>query len=252
MKKIVNAALAVLCTLILTPGAGFAQDGPPNFRPVELWACSYKERKDADDFNRALRLIVETTGEEKYAAYMLTPNFRGPDQDFDFIYIGVWPDGTTMGKDMANFAANGGDANEAWDEAVDCPVSSLYASYRIQAVENNDNPPENFILTFSDCKVAHGNSNGQALGALRRYNDYRVANGMTIPTFAWFPAFGGGGAEFDFKLIEAYSGPQHFGDAWSWFVDHAAYETLGDMTDGIVDCDEARVYNSRTIMNTMQ
>jgi len=251
MKKLYCAALTALGMAILMPAPGFAQDGPPNFRPVELWACSYKERKDADDFNRALRMMVEATGDVPYAAYQLMPNFRGPDQDFDFIYIGVWPDGTTMGRDMANYAQHT-DVIEAWDEAVDCPVSSLYASYRIQAIEDDGNGSGNFILTFSDCKVAHGNSNGQALGALRRYNDYRVANGMTIPTFAWFPAFGGGNAEFDFKLIQAYSGPQHFGDAWSWFVDHAAYETLGDMTDGIVDCDEARVYNGRTIMNTMQ
>lgn len=251
MPRRIIAAAGAACTLLLGSAISIAQDGPPEFRPVELWACNYNERKDADDFARAMRLMVAGTGEEKYAAYKLTPNFRGPNQDFDFIYIGVWENGTTMGRDMTNYAENGAAAIAAWDEAVNCPISGLFASYRIQAIEDGGDGAGRFMLTVSDCKVNHGNNAGQAIGALQRYNDYRVANGMTIPTFAWFPAFGGGDADFDFKLVEAYSGPQHFGDAWQWFTDHAAYDVLDDMMDGIVDCDEARVYAGETIMNNM-
>jgi hypothetical protein len=103
----------------------------------------------------------------------------------------------------------------------------------------------------SDCNVSHGNSNGQAIGAISRFNEYRVDNGMEIGTIAWFPVYGGGEAEFDFKLLNVYTGPQHLGDGFSWYVDHQAYNVEGPMMEGVVDCDEARMYLGRTLMDSM-
>ncbi len=107
------------------------------------------------------------------------------------------------------------------------------------------------MLTVSDCKVEHGNTAAQAVGAVSRYNDYRVANGVTIGTFVWFPLFGGGDAEFDFKLAQAYSGPRALGDSLQWTIDNAAYNVRNSISQGVVSCDEARVYNGMTIMNNI-
>jgi hypothetical protein len=62
---------------------------------------------------------------------------------------------------------------------------------------------------------------------------------------------GGGGAEFDFKLVHVYNDYQHLGDSFQWVVDNQAYLVNQDMTEGLVSCDEARVYNGYNISNTL-
>ena len=71
------------------------------------------------------------------------------------------------------------------------------------------------------------------------------------PLFSGIRSAGGGDADFDFKLVNAFSGAQQWGDYFSWYVDNEAYNVYGPMTDGIVSCDESRVYVGTTIMNNM-
>jgi len=249
MKRRLLAAAMVALTLSTGMSTSQAQDGPPQFRPVELWACTFRDGKDQDDMDDVYKEIEEDGGDAKYAAYQLNPYFAGNlGDEFDFIYIGVWDSGSEMGSDLASYLGNNSNSGDAWDKTVDCG-SSMYASMRIQAPPQNDSG--NFILTVSDCNVDHGNSNGQALGAIRRFNDYRVANGVEIGTIAWFPVYGGGDADFDFKLLNVFTGPQHMGDSFSWYTDNAAYNVESPMVEGVVDCDESRLYIGRTIMNNM-
>lgn len=194
---------------------------------------------------------MEATGEQAYAARRLFPYFTGPEQNFDFLYLGAWANGTSMGRDMALYAENGGDAEEAWDDAADCSASIMYGSYEIQALSTIADGGGEFMVAISDCTVGHALSGGQALGALERFNAYRVANGMEIPTFAWFPVFGPGGGDFTFKLAQVYAGPQHCGDAFQWAVDNQSYVVQGNMMDGVLSCDLPRLYNGETIMNNM-
>lgn len=253
MKRLLAVAVATLCTLLAGTGVAFAQnDGVPQFRPVEMWVCNYNERKDQGDFDSVLEDLVAVIGDDPYAAYRLTPNFVTDEQDFDFIYLGVWESGASMGRDMAKYMANGTAVDAAWNETVDCPASLMYASSEIQPVGSGDaDGGGDFMLTVSDCTVGHGQSNGQALGALRRFNDYRVTNGSEVPTFAWFPVYGGGGIEFSFKLVQAYAGAEHFGNSFQWFVDHQAYLVQEDIMSGVLDCDVPRVYIGETIMNNL-
>jgi len=250
-KSFMTAALAALVPLFAGPPA-MAQDDGPAFRPVEMWACKFKDRKDQDDLDRVYELEAQVSGGGGYSAWHLSPYMVGDRvEQFDFIYLGAWADGTTMGAGLAQYMANGQAAENAWDATLDC-LGSMYASTRIQAVPAaSGDGSGGFVMTISDCKVAHGSTAGQAIGALTRFNDYRVANGSTVPTFAWFPVYGGGGAEFDFKLAHAYTDVEALGNEFSWYVDHQAYNTYNQITQGVVDCDEARLYMGRTIVSGM-
>ncbi|MFT5501742.1 MAG: hypothetical protein ACI88G_001881 [Woeseiaceae bacterium] len=252
MKKILLSVITVVVLATSGMQVSFAQDGgPPQFRPVELWACQYKDGKDKGDMDKVYEGIVESTSDAAYAAWHLSPYFVGNlQQQFDFIYLGAWADGTTFGGDLASYMADSADVASEWDETVDC-ASLMFASNTIQPNPGAGDGNGEFVLTVSDCDVAHGRTAAQALGAIRRFNDYRVANGMTIGTFAWFPVFGGGDADFSFKLAQAYSGAQALGDGFQWSVDNQAYNVEGDMTDGLVSCDESRVYFGSTIMDNL-
>ena len=253
MRRLILAAVTALFTLCAGASVVFAQDGgPPSFRPVEMWVCNYKEDKDADDFGDAMEKLAESEGEQNYAAWTLSPFFVNPNQDFDVLFLGAWGSGTAMGEAYAHYFAAGSDAQEAWNEAVDCPASIMYASYEIQPVPESTDGDGTFVLSVADCKVGHGVTNGQAMGALERFNDYAVANGSTVATFAWFPVWGAGESEFSFKLAQAFAGVEHLGNTFQWFVDTAAYNVNDDMTAGIVDCDAPRIYLGDTVMDNIQ
>ena len=248
MKRLLIAAVSAACTLLMGTSLSFAQDGAPQFRPVEMWVCNFNDRKDQDDMDSVYEDLVADMGETAYAAFQLNPYFVNGDLDFDFLYLGAWADGTTMG----GYLTDDEDTTAAWDEAATCPVSLLYASTWINQPQVADGGTGEFILTVSDCKNGHAISNAQAASALRRYNEYEKANGLDVGTILWYPALGHGGADFDIKLVHVYPGAQALGDAFQWFVDNQAYTVLGNITDGIVACDEARVYMGQTIMNNLQ
>jgi hypothetical protein len=252
MRKILLSIITVVVFATSGMQVSLAQDGgPPQFRPVEMWACQYRDGKDREDMDKVYEGFVDASSGAAYAAWHLTPYFVGNlQQQFDFIYLGAWENGSTFGGDLANLMANAGDAEEAWEETVTC-ASLMFASSRIQPNPDNADASGNFMITISDCNVDEGRTSAQALGALRRFNDYRVANGSTVGTFAWFPVYGGGTAEFDFKLAHAYAGPQALGDDFQWYVDNQAYVVEGELTEGLVSCDEARVYTGSTIMDNM-
>lgn len=251
MKKLFLFAVTAACTLFLGVGIGHAQDGVPEIRPLEMWVCSYRDGKDQGDMDNVFEDFVEATEGDAYAGYRLTPSYVSGDQAFDFIYLGVWESGSMMGRDLTDYAVKGADVDEAWDEVVDCPASLMYGSIRIQQNDGDGDGSGNFMLSVSDCKLAHGVSNAQAVGALTRFNNYRVANGSTVGTIAWFPVYGGGNVAFDFKLAHVYAGQQHFGDSFQWAVDNQSYLVQADMLGGVVSCDVPRLYSGDTILNNM-
>jgi hypothetical protein len=245
MKRLIVGTFAFLLTIGMMPAQ--AQDGPPQFRPLEVWACSFNDGMDQDDMDDVYEEIVEASGDTAYSAFQLTPYFRGTfGPNIDFVYLGAWADGSVMGADMASYL---GTPDESWDDTVTCQ-GFLYASNWVQPIQ----PPEDSgtgVVTVSDCTIDHGSTPAQAVGAISRFNNYRVANGMTIGTLVWFPVYGANDAEFDFKLVSVYSDAQHMGDAFKWSVDNAAYNVSASMTAGLVSCDEARLYTARTIMNNI-
>lgn len=251
MKRLLLAAMIAACTLFTGMGLTFAQDGPPQFAPVELWACDFRDGMDQGDLNDIYEDLVSLAGDTPTAIRHLIPYLRGPQQDMDFIYLQTWPNGSTMGGDVASYMENGTAVDEDWEETVDCSASLLYGRLMINQPSADPDADDNFMLTVSDCIIADGRSAGQAIGAIEQYNEYRVANGSDITTLLWFPVYGGGGAEFDFKLIHAYDDYQELGDSFQWVVDNQAYQVNQQMTDGLVSCDEARVYIGNNIMNNL-
>lgn len=252
MKKIAISIAATFTVALSGMNVSFAQDGgPPQFRPVEMWACTLKDGKDQGDVQNVYEGIVESSGDAAYAAWHLNPYFVGNlRENFEFLYLGAWADGSSMGGGLKNEMENASDVGEEWDETLDC-ASLMFASNRIQANADVGEGDGNFVLAVSDCDVAEGRTSAQAIGAISRFNDYRVANGLTVGTIAWFPVYGGGDADYTFKLVSVFGDGQALGDAFQWTVDNAAYRVEGDMTDGLVSCDEARVYSGTTIMNNL-
>jgi len=249
MRRLFLVTLTAAFTFSLNISTTFAQDGPPQFRPVEMWVCSFKDRKDQDDMNNVYEMIEANDETGGYAAWQLNSYMTGSrGQNSDFIYLGAWADNSTMGTDLEDAWQNHPEIDEAWEEVVDCR-GLMFASLRVQANPEGADGDGSFMLSVTDCNTGHGIGNSQAVAAIRKFNDYRVANGVTLGTFVWFPVHGDGNADFDFKIATAYAGPRAWGDAGQWFTDNAAYRTRNDIGEGILECDEARMYIGTTLMD---
>jgi len=248
MKKLLLAATTAALILLSGLQTALAQENRPGFFPIEMWACSFLDRKDQDDMNAVYEQIAEE-GDVPYASWQLNPYMAGNrDDQFDFIYVGTWGSGNAMGGDIAKLISGEYESGAAWDETVDC-ASFLYTGINIQDGANEEDG--HYFVTISDCTADKGVSNGQAVNGIRRYNDYLVENGQTVGSSVWFPAHGNGDADFDFKLINIYGGPQEWGDAWQWRINNQAVQARRNYMRGVVSCDESRLYSTRTLMNTL-
>ena len=86
MKRLLLAALSAAFTLSMGMPAQ-AQDDGPQFRPLEIWACTFRDRKDQDDMDDVYAMFSDTS--VGYAAFQLNPYFVGGlRENFDFIYLG--------------------------------------------------------------------------------------------------------------------------------------------------------------------
>lgn len=255
MRKLFISIIAAIVVAFSGGSISYAQDdGPPNFVPLEMQACTYKDRKDSDDFDDAMDRMtkwMEDNDAAPYAAWRLNKFYTGADREFDFLYLGAWPNGSTMGQDIAHYLATAGDAIEAYDEVADCQSNLMFASLNVKAPPESDGQGDGFVLTMSDCNVADGRKTADAIAAVRAYGEYRDANGSPGGTWLLFPAFGGGQAEFDFKLVNGHSSVEAFGNSYQWIVENAAYLKQGELFEGLLECDVARAYLGDTIVNTM-
>ena len=253
MNKLPISILLAAGVALSGANLSLAQDGTdvPDLRPIEIQLCSYHDRKDSDDYDDAMakmREWMDDNDAQPYAAWRLYPLFAGR-QDFDFVYIGAWSDGASMGKDIAQYRATAGDAIEAADDVVDCNDSSMFTSLNIKALEGDGTG--DFILTVTDCTIADGRSAGDVIDALVEYGEYRNASGSPGGTWIWFPSYSAGDEDFSFKLANSFAGLEAFGNHFKWNRDNQAYLKRRDLFSGLMSCNTARAYTGDTIVNTL-
>ena len=256
MRKILISLAAAIVVAISGVTITFAQDdGPPNFVPVEMQVCNYRDGKDSGDFDKAMGEMTDwmaANDSAPYAGWKIDKWITGGTQDFDFLFLNAWPNGSTMGQDITHYVATANDAIEAFDDAAECPATLLFASLMVKAPPESDGQTDDFVLTFSDCNVADGRKTGDAIDAIREYAAYRDANGSPGGTYVWFPVLGGGDEDFDFKLLNSYENVAGYGDFYQWNIENASYLKRNELMRGLVDCDVSRAYIGDTIINTMQ
>lgn len=254
MKTLTISSATGLILVLGVANSGVAQEGPPNFVPVEMTGCTYKggnDRGDADSaYNRMIRWMNDNDA-LPYAAWHLEKLFTGPDRDFDYLYIGAWPDGGVMGRDIAQYRATAGAAIEAAEAVADCPANLLFASLEVKAPPEGDTSRDGVVITMSDCTVSEHRTVVDAITAMREYGEYRSETGSPGGMWLWFPAYGDGGVEGNFKLVSSHSDLAAFGDHYKWIVDNAAYRKQRELMEGLVDCDTARAYVGDSIVNTI-
>jgi len=238
------AALAAAAAFV--SGAVFAQDEQelPEFAPVETFTCNYKEGMDSGDVDAAVDAWnewMDKDGGNTYWAATVTPFYYGS-ETFDIGWIGAWTDGASMGSGTDKWLSEGGEYAAKFAAALDCESHSGFASSKIKESPDEDEV-DSFVLTFTDCNIAESDEEIDLFGAFKAWSAYATERGYKNSAWVLFPAYGGGDAEFDFKIVNAYDNHAEVGHDWDLYA-AGDYRKHTELTAAAYECDEARMYNA--------
>ena len=244
MKEILISTFFTSLVVLAGSGTVSAQDDGMLIIPVEMYACSYNARQDSDDLDRVTdkwNAWADARDMNDYAAWTLTPFYFGPEQDFDVIWLGAGKDAVALGAGQDDYLANNGGIADDFDEVLTCNAHTNFASVNYKASPEGATPA-NSVLTFSDCKYREGATFEAVSSAMAEWAQHLSNEGSPTGIWHWYPAYGGGGEEFDFKWLQAHENLEGLGADYDRYATGRGFETRGRLLDHLIDCDSSRAY----------
>lgn len=247
MKKLLT--LLVSGGLLLSFGIGIADeegaaaDEPNVASPVEMFVCKYNEGKGPADLDAAVKKFnawADKKGIDDYSAWTLVPYYSSPEQDFDVLWLGGSKKAKAMGRVQDTWLATGGKEQEGFNAAITCNTHAAYSVLQMKAPPKRDNP-SNIVISFSDCNTSEGSTFDDLYEPMMEWGKYKGENGSTAGMWVFFPAFGGGAEEFDFKWVEADQNLEDMGADWDQFSE-GGWQKANELFAGKVRCDSSRSY----------
>lgn len=246
MKKILIPACLTCLVMFSGTATVSAQDIGMVAIPVELFACSYNDRQDADDLDAVIgrwNRWADDQGIDDYAAWTLTPSYYGPEQDFDLLWLGAGKTGAALGRSQDLFRETGGDIGDAFSEVLSCDAHVGFASLNFKAMPDNATPSDS-VISFSDCSFEDGATFSRFAAAMNEWAEFWGGLGSTVGTFVWFPIYGGGDEDFDFKWIDVHQNMEDLGSDFDRFGTGGAIAKSGQLFGHLVECDSSRAYRA--------
>jgi len=246
MKKIFIATFLAGLLFCVGSGTATAQDGMSKIIPVELFACTYNDRKGPADLDRWVtkwNAWADEQGIDNYAAWTLTPYYYGPgsNANIDVTWMGAGTDAAALGTAQDKWLTTNDGLNDEVFEIITCGVHANYASLNFKAPPGGATP-DNSVLTFSDCNFNDG-ATFAALGtAMSAWGKHLTDGGSEAGMWNWYPAYGGGGEEFDFKLLQAYENLAMLGADYERYGNGGGFVKRNQLLGHLVSCDSSRAY----------
>ena len=245
------AAMTAAATLFASPAtyAQVSEDGMGKIIPVELWVCTFNEGKGLEDLeavNAQWNAFMDDQRLKDYGAWLLMPYYQGTNQDFDVIWMGAAKDGNAMGEGAHAWITEGGEVAAAFEEVMDCPVHVGLSSAMYKEPPRNDTPQDS-IMTMSDCKMNEGTRYSDVRKAELEWAAYREDQGSEAGTWHWFPVYGGGDQDYDYKIMTAYPNFKEVGADWEQVANGGGRAKSQAIFGDLDECDDERVYVARNI-----
>jgi hypothetical protein len=209
---------------------------------VEMYACSYADGKGPADLDEVIDKWNEWADDQgltDYSVWTLTPFYAGPEQDFDYIWLGATETGKGMGDVQDMWLANGGTLGDEFDSVSPCNAHSMGAAVQFKEPPEREDP-STIILDFSDCTVSDGRRfSSDVAPALNAWGEFLTESGSTAGAWALFPVFGGGGEEYDFKYVESHGS---YSEQGTDFDNYDPVKARAIFPYGMLSCDSSRSY----------
>ncbi len=224
----------------------------PQFSMIHVRTCNFNEGQGFDEFDRVVRdwnRWADRRDLNDYLAIAMTPNYHGPDT-FDLGWMGVSSSAESLGAAMDLYGAEGGDIASDFADVVTCDTHGMFASAVVKPATEQQ-PPDNVVIVFRDCKIADGVSFEELGEAQAKWGAFMTENGYPHGEWTWWPVFGGGGAEFDYKLVQGFQNHAAVGQMLELYGNGGGWRTYNELLGDKVQCDDGRVYDG-TVQRRME
>ncbi len=246
MKKLHTVVMGLLAVAMAWGQGVQAQDAKAV--PLELFACTYQDgmgMKDLDKVNARFNKWSDKQN-KGYSAWTITPQFRSSEEPFDVGWIGVWPDGASMGGGMQAYRDSAGEIAMAYDAVIDCGgFHALFSSQVVNAPTGKPNKTP--LVQFASCTIAEGKTSDDVYKAHKSFSDYLVENDSQSGSWILWPALGAGDIEFDYYAVSAYASYAQLGRVFETYANNGGWQRAMKTFDGVVDCDEPRLYDGKLV-----
>ena len=247
MTRHVITAAVTAATVVIAAGAAFADshegDGLSPASPIELFACSYADGKGPKDLDGAVKDFnawADRHDVTEYTAWTLEPYYASPEQEFDLIWLGGTEKAAVLGAIQDEWLATGTKEAEQFNEVIPCDTHANFASLQFKKPPERENPA-NVVVSFTDCTLADGVSFDDLVPSLMEWSSYREGHGSTAGMWVLFPAYGGGGEEYDFKFVQSWQNLAEQGADYDQY-NESGWQKGNELFAGKVSCDSSRVY----------
>jgi hypothetical protein len=242
---IIVAASGLICTLAAATSLAdeHVEGELKPASPVELYACSYNDGKGPADLDKAAAAWNAWADKNElngYSAWTLVPYYSGPEQEFDVLWLGGSSKAATLGRAQDLWLATGSKEMQGFNDVWSCDAHMNYATLQFKKPPERKNP-NNVVLSFSDCTMADGVTFDDLVPSLMEWAKYREGHGSTSGMWVLFPAYGGGGEEFDFKFVASWQNLEEQGADYDQY-NESGWKKGEELFAGKVDCDSSRVY----------
>ncbi len=245
MKR--SLIFATTTALVFGLGVASAQEeeaAASTITPVDTYTCSYNEGKGPADLDAVIdgwNAWMDEQGMDNYYAMTMTPHYYGP-ETFDVGWLGFAPTAEELGAGADNYAVNGQAQAAAFGSAITCDTHSNFASMTVKEPPERASP-DSLVLAFSDCSVADGVSMSDVFAGLDQWSAYQIEQSYQNGSWVFFPAYGGGGEEFDLKMVSAWDSHADRGKDYDLYANGGGYQKRGEIMGDMLSCDSSRIYD---------
>jgi hypothetical protein len=248
--KAVRITVASAAMFLLGASPVFAdsheEESDGGFIPIEIFACNFEDGKGPDDLNTVTAKWNEWMDEEgagDYFAAHMYPNYS-TELGFDVGWIGGWRDGNAMGAGTDMWLGSGGEVGAEFDEVLDCPSHTLFASAQMKDPGDSGEDDNNFVLSFSNCSMQEGKTFEEVEAAQKAWNAHADEHGFVGGAWYFWPVWGeSGDADYDFKAVGSASSYTALGANFQLMAD-GHWRNSQEIWEGLLDCDSARIYTT--------
>lgn len=252
MKRTRITLLTTVAMLAMGSGSAIAEHHEDGIKviPVDLYACTYNEKKSAKDldaYSAKFNEWADAKGLNDISVWTLTPYYYGPGDNagFDFIWMIAGKTAIALGKTHDTWVTADDGLMKMAGEIANCASHGNYASINYKPTPAGKTPQDS-VLTFSDCNYDEGAKFEELGTAMDAWSEHLSTNGSEAGIFHWYPIYGGGGAKYDFKWLEAHANFVALGHDYELYGNGGGYKKYGELLGPLVTCDEARVYRAKS------
>ena len=243
MKKLFSAVISA--GLVFGTNISIAQDDWKVI-PVEIFTCSYNEGKGPEDlaaFVENFNEWADTSNVNDYAAWILTPYYFGPGQNsgFDFGWLGASKTAAGQGKAQDQWLKTG--LTEQADANWTCSAHGNMASVNYKPAKT----PKDGVITMSDCSYRKGATFDGLATAMTSYAEVLSDAGSDAAIFHWYPIYGGGGENYDFKWVESHKNLEAMGEDYDRVANGRLFVQQNQLMGHLTSCDASRAYIAKSI-----